>query len=133
MLGKDWQQRTANQRQIGQEVGIAGAGTIFPHQDVATPMIADFDSAPMAANQPQPLLGLILLGQQAGEVIAGFGGAGTGLLEGPLTAQDQQASGIGELELEGFDGKGMQLPGFDSPVAGLGLGKKGVSCNASKP
>jgi len=133
VLGEEVQQRTANERQISQKVGIARARSIFTHQDVTTPMIADFNPTPVSTNQSQPLLRSILFGRHAGEVISGFGGAGAGLFDGPLTAQHDQGSGKGELTLEGFDGKGVQLPGFDSPVTGLGLGKKGVSFNASNP
>ena len=87
----------------------------------------------MPADKSQPLRGQIMLRPRTGEIIAGFGGAGPGLLDGALAAQDDQGSGEGEVGGEGFDGKGMQLPAFDPPVAGLGLGKKGVSFKASNP
>lgn len=133
VLREEVQQRTANERQIRQKVGIARARTIFTHQDVATPMIADFNPTPVSTNQSQPLLRSILFGRYAGEVISGFGGTGAGLFDGPFAVQDDQGSGKGKLALEGFNSKGVQLPGFDSPMAGLGLGKKGVSFNASNP
>ena len=65
--------------------------------------------------------------------VARFGAAGAGLFDRPLAAHNDQRSGKGELGLEGLNGEGVQSPGFDAPVAGLGLGKKGVSFNASNP
>ena len=35
--------------------------------------------------------------------------------------------------MERFEVEGMELAGFDTPVAGLGVGKKGVLFNASNP
>ena len=130
---KDVEQCAANERQIGQEIGIAGTRLIFAHQHVAPPVIADFNPTPMPANQLQPLFGPILCGRCAREVITGFGRAEPVFFEGPFTAQDDQGSGKGEVALERFDGKGVPVPGFDAPMARLGLGKKGVSCKASKP
>src|SRR5580700_1239474 len=96
-------------------------------------MIADFDPAPVSPNQGQPLLGPMLLGRRAGQVIPRLGGGGSGFFDGPLAAQDDQGSGKGKVCPERFDVKGMQVADFDAPMPGLGLGKKGVSFKASMP
>ena len=62
-----------------------------------------------------------------------FRGSLAGLFDGAAIAQDNQASGKGEVGFQRFDGKGVQEPDFDPPVSGLGVGKKGVSLRASKP
>jgi len=51
MYRQDCQQSVAQQRQIGQEVGLAAAGTVLAHEGIAPPMVADFHSGPMSANQ----------------------------------------------------------------------------------
>ena len=62
----------------------------------------------------------------------GLGGGVAGLFDGARVAQDNQGSGEGEIGLQGFDGEGVQGAGFNASVSGLGVGKKGVSFNASK-
>ena len=62
-----------------------------------------------------------------------FGGSLAGLFDGAAIAQDNQASAKREVGFQRFDGEGVQEPGFDSSVSGLGVGKKGVSLRASKP
>ena len=133
LIGQGVEQRVAKEGQIGQQVGVAGARAIFPHPDVPAPMIADFDAAPVATDQGQPLLGFILLGQSAGQVITGLGGGRAGFFDGALAAQDQQGSGERKVRRQRFDGKGVQVADFDAPVPGLGLGKKRVSFKASIP
>ena len=133
VLGQQGQQGTAQEGQVGQKVGVSAAGAVLTHEGIAPPVIADFDSAPVSANEPQPLGRAVLVGQGAGEVVMGFGGGLAGLFDSAAVAQDDQASGKGEVGLQGFDGKGMQVSGFDAAVAGLGVGKKGVSLSASRP
>ena len=57
LIGKQGQQSTANDRQIGEQMGVAGARTVFAHQAISSPVITDFDPAPMSPDQMQPLLG----------------------------------------------------------------------------
>jgi len=47
---QEGEQGAAQQRQIGEGVGVAGAGAIFALEDIALPRIADFDPGPMAAD-----------------------------------------------------------------------------------
>jgi hypothetical protein len=70
VVGEQMEQRVANEGQIGEQLGMAGSGTIFSHQGIASPVVADFDSAPVSANQSEPLLGLIVLWQRAGKLVA---------------------------------------------------------------
>jgi hypothetical protein len=61
-----------------------------------------------------------------------FGSGVVGLFDGARVAQGNQGSGEGEIGFQGFDGEGVQGAGFNASVSGLGVGKKGVSFNASK-
>jgi len=133
LIGEEEQQCTANEGQIGEQIGVAGARAIFAHQDIPSPVIADFDPAPVSPDQVQPLLGRKLRWWNAGQIITGLGRGGAGLFDGALTAHHDQSSGKGEACGERFDVKGMELPGFDPPVTGVVMGKKGVSLRASKP
>ncbi len=67
-FGEEREEGVTDERQVGQQVGLARAGTVFAHQDIASPMIADFGSAPMSSDQVQPFLGRILIRWRAGEV-----------------------------------------------------------------
>lgn len=69
MLGEQVKQHIANERYIGQQMGVAGARTILAHQSIAAPVIADFNPTPVTSDQDQPLLGLILFGRQTREII----------------------------------------------------------------
>ena len=70
VLGEHGQQCIANESDVGQQGGISGAGTILAHQSITAPVIAVFDPTPVASDQSQPLLGAIVFGGKAGEVIA---------------------------------------------------------------
>lgn len=133
VFGKQVKQGTANESQVGQQRGVTGAGAIFTHQDIASPVIADFHPAPVSSDQGQPLLGLIMLGGHTGEVVTGLGGRGPGFLDRALAAQDDQSSGKGEVGGGGLEREGMEMAHFDASPARLGVGKKGVSFRASNP
>jgi hypothetical protein len=132
-FGKDRQQGASNERHISQQVGLAGTRTVFAHEHVASPVIADFDPAPMSPDQIQPLVGCVLPRWRTGEVVTGLDGGNPGPFLGAVAADHDQGAGKGEVGGEGLDGKGMELPGFDPAVTGLAVGKKGVSGKASKP
>jgi hypothetical protein len=53
----------AQESEIGECVGIAGAGAVFPPDGVTPPVIADFHSAPMAANEVVPFFGRVIVGR----------------------------------------------------------------------
>lgn len=131
MLGQDREQRIADEGHVGQEVWITTARLVFAEDDVASPMVADFHSGPVPTNQSQPLLGSVLLRRCAGEVVMRFGGTLAGFFNVSGVAQHDQASGETEVCLQGLDGEGVEVAGFDSTVASLGLFKKGVSWRAS--
>ncbi len=50
-FGEEPEEGVTDERQVGQQVGLTGTGTVFAHQDIASPMIADFDPAPMFSDQ----------------------------------------------------------------------------------
>ena len=108
-------------------------GLVFAHQRIAPPVVADFGAAPVAANELKPLHGLVLVGRGAGQVVVRFAGGEPSLFDSAFIAQNDQGAGKGEIGRAGFDGEGMEAAGFNAPMAGLGMGKKGVACSASKP
>lgn len=132
LLSQEGEQGVSNESQVGQQVGIARAGTVLPHQGVAPPMIADFHTAPMSPDQSQPLALGILLWRSAGEIVARFDGGQVGALLSALAPHHDQAAGKGKVGSERFDGKGMDLPEFDTSMADLAVGKKGVLGVASR-
>lgn len=95
-------------------------------------MIADFNPAPMASYQPQPLLWRLLLGRGTGEIVTGLAGVYAGPFMDAVAAHHDQGAGKGEVGGQRLDGEGVELPGLDPSVAGLAVGKKGVSDKASK-
>jgi len=132
VVGQEMQQRAAQECQVGQQVGLAGAGAVLAHGGVPPPVVANFDPAPVAADQGQPLLGAVLAGRGARQIVARFHRGDAGLFDGALAAQDDQGAGEGEVGAERFEGEGVEVADFDAAVAGLGVGKKGVSCRASR-
>ena len=133
VIGQECQQRIADERQIGQKLWVATARAVFSHKGVTPPVVADFGATPVSADEPEPLGWPVFIGQGAGKIVAGFGGAQTGLFNGALAAQNDQASCKREVSPQRFDGEGVQAAHFDSTVTGLGVGKKGVRCRASQP
>jgi hypothetical protein len=71
-------------------------------------VIADFNSAPVSADEAEPLQGAVMSRGSTGEVIMWFGGAATGLFDGARVTQNNQGSGEGEIGFQGFDGEGVQ-------------------------
>lgn len=133
VLREEGQQGAAKQCEVGQEVGLAAAGAVFAQEDVPSPVVADFHAAPVAANEGEPLLRLILFRVGAGKVIVRLGGSQAGLFDGALVAQDDHGVGSGEVRRQRFDGEGMDLAGFDAAMGGVGPGKKGGFWSASRP
>ena len=48
---EDGQQDVSDQGQIRQQVRVAGTRAVFAHQGITPPVVAVFDSGPVAANQ----------------------------------------------------------------------------------
>ena len=94
-------------------------------------MVADLHAGPVSADEGVPLGRRAFAGPQAGEVEALLGGLASGPDGYALAADDDQAAGEGEVEGLGLDGEGVEAAVFESAVAFGGLGKKGVSGNAS--
>ncbi len=72
-FGEEREEGVADERQVGRQVGLAGAGTVFAHLGIASPMVADFGSAPMSSDPVQPFLERIPIRWRAGEVATGLG------------------------------------------------------------
>ena len=132
VIGEQGEEGVAQQREIGEGVWVASARAVFPHEGVSPPVVADFNSAPVPADEFEPLGGSVLVGAGAGEVVATFGGGEPGFFDRPFAAQDDQGSGKGEVGFHRFDGEGEEAPEFNAPSSGLGVGKKGVFSKESK-
>lgn len=124
------EQGVAQERKIGEGVGVAGPGTIFAPEGVALPVIADFNAGPMAADELLPLGGSALVGFGAGEIKAGFAGGFPGGFDGALAAHDDQTADEGEVGLKRVAGKGMDAARFDAAVPAARFEKKGVPGSA---
>ena len=131
MPGEAGEQGAAQQSEVGEGVGVAGAGAVLAPDGVAAPVVADFHTGPVAADEGVPSGGGALAGPLAGEVEALLGGLPAGLCRNGLATNDDQAAGEGEVEGLGLDGEGVEAAVFEAAVAFGGLGKKGVSGNAS--
>ena len=121
----DGEQGAAKQSEIGQGVGLTSARAVFTPQRVSAPVVAVFDASPMAADQVLPMRRSIVGGRNAGEIEARFCACLTIAFHHARAAHDDQRARKGEIDLERFDWEGVDLPGFDSTVAGVGLRKKG--------
>jgi hypothetical protein len=132
VIGQQNQQGIANEGEVGEEMGVAAAGAVLAHEGVAAPVIADFDAAPVAANEAEPLFRGVLTGWLAGKIVVGFGGGEPGFFNGALVAQNDQGPGEREVGGEGFDGEGVEAAGFDASATRLGVDKKGVSLRRSR-
>src|ERR1700676_4879208 len=131
MLGQKRQEGAADKCEVGQEVWLATAGAVFSEDDVTPPMVSNFHTSPVPANQSEPLRRAVLLGQCAGQVVVRLSGALVGFFDAPGIAQHNQTSSKGEIGLHGLDGEGVQATGFDSSVSGFAGDKKGVCWSAS--
>ena len=125
MIREDREQGVADEGKVAQGVGLAGARAVFTPKGVATPVVADFDAAPVTADQILPLGRGTVGGFGAGEVEAVFDGGLAAAFDGAFAADDDQ--GANEREIDGvrFAGEGVELARDDPPVARVGLGKKG--------
>lgn len=124
------EQGVAQQREISEGVGVAGAGAIFAAEGVALPVIADFHAGPVAPDELLPLGGRALVGLSAGEIKPGFGGGFRGGFDGALAAHNDQAADEGKVGLERIAGEGMDAAGFDAAVPAARFEKKGGSGRA---
>ena len=125
-FGQGTKHRAADQRQVGQQIRVAGAGAILTHDGVSTPMVADFHSGPMSADELEPLSRAVMVWPKAGQVVAGFIAADAGLFDRAPATHDNQPSGMGEIGFERFDGEGMHGAFFNASVANSVFFKKGV-------
>lgn len=111
---------------------MAGTGPVLPHQRVPTPVVTNFHSRPVPADELDPLGWRVLFGFGAREIVARLGTHGSGLLDRALAAHHDQRSGVRELGVERLDGKGVEGSGFYAAVPGSDFGKKGVFLSPSR-
>jgi hypothetical protein len=75
----------------------------------------------------------VLVRRSAGKIVSRFSGGRACFFDRSLAAQDDQGAREGKVGRHLLDGEGMEPTGFDPSVAGLGVGKKGVSLRESIP
>ena len=131
VLREQGEQGAAQEREIGQGVGLTRPGAIFAPKDIALPMVADFHPGPVAADQRVPLRRTALGWLGTRQIEPAFVGGPAGGFDGALAAHDDQAAGEGEVGRERFEGEGVQAAVFDPAVAAGALEKKGVAGKAS--
>jgi len=125
----DHEQGVADQRQVADEVGVAAAGAVFAPDGVFPPMIAVFNPAPVAADEPVPSGIAAAFGRLAADVVAYvFVGLSVAVA---FAVDGDDAARVRECGLQGtggFDEYGTPfnatVPLFGWPVGGR-LGGKG--------
>ncbi len=123
-------QAGSEDRQVGIEVPVVGAGFILTPEGIADPMVADFGALPMAPDVLSK--GLRRSGQAAaqmvgsGRVVRLAGGASS-------FADDDQAADKGQVDFQGVEGEDLDASVFEASMASLaGLGgKRGVAAAAT--
>ena len=126
VIGEEREERTAQQGEIGEGVGVASAGAAFAADRVAAPVVADLDAGPVALDEREPLGRGVRGGFGAGEVVTDFVGGDGGAFHRAGAAHRDHGAGVGEVSGEGFDREGVDASGDDAAVAGIGEEKKGV-------
>ena len=119
MIGQRGQEGVADEREVGQQVGIATAGAVLSHDCVTSPVVAILHAAPVAADQFQPLRRAWIARRDARKMIARLLGGAARFLVRPLAADHHQAPCMGEAGLHGLDGEGMEFSDLDPPVPAL--------------
>jgi hypothetical protein len=132
VLWEKCEQGVAQQSEISEGGGFAGPGGVFTPDGVATPVVADLDSAPVATDEFLPLRRGAVGWFLAGEVVAGFSGSLAGLFDGDLTAYDDDTACEREVGGGGVEGEGGESADLYPPVPGGGVDKKGVPDRALK-
>lgn len=126
------EQGVAQEGEIGERAWVAGAGAVLAPEAVAAPVVADFHSGPMPADECLPLLRSAFGRLQGREIEPGLVGARTGLLGIDLTAHNDEAASTGKAGGIRFDGEDVEAALFNAAMPGAVLDKKGVSCRASQ-
>lgn len=126
VIREEHEEGAAQEGEIGEGVGVAGAGTVLAPDSVAAPVVADFDAGPVALDEREPLGRGVRGGFGAGQVVADFVGGDGGALHRAGAAHDDQGARIGEVGGERFEREGVDATGDDAAVAGLGEEKKGA-------
>ena len=130
--GEEGEQGAAQEGEVGEGTGVAGARAVFAPEVVAAPVVADLDAGPVSADQVMPLLRCAFVGLLAGEVETAFGGGLVGFAGKNLTAHHHDAAGAGKADGVWFYGKDVQTALLGAAMAFGLLDKKRVSLSASK-
>lgn len=125
VIREEDEEGVAQQREIGEGVGVARAGAVFAPDGVAAPVVADLDPGPVALDEGQPLRRGVRGGLGAGQVGADFVGGDGGALYRAGAAHHNQGARIRKVGGERFNREGVDAAGDDAAVAGIGEEKKG--------
>ena len=126
--GVDCQEGRAQHSQRADKDGIATAGMVLAQDGIPSPMVADFDAAPMSADGLDPLVRGQILGAMTGDEVATEGREGfPGAFVDAAAGDAHERAGAGEVALQGVCGVDGDLIGDEMSVFGLcAQGKKGV-------
>lgn len=109
----------AEDGEVGVEVDVLGAGSVFLEEGVANPVVADFAAAPVAADQAGEEGGLA--GMVAAEVEAtGNGGRIAGTFPRADLLDDDQGADLREPQIERLSREDLYVTLVDASVPGVG-------------
>ena len=131
VIGKKREEGTAQEGEIGEGVGVAGA--VLAPEGVAAPVVADLDARPVALDEREPLGWGVRVGLGAGQVVTDFFGGDGGAFDRAGAAHDDQGACVREVGGERFDREGVDPAGDEPAMAGIVAKKKGVSGRALYP
>ena len=120
----DGEEGISQQRQRADQIGIAATRSILAQAGILAPVQAVFHARPMITDILNPLCGRLAGCGTVADVVAGF--IKRLALACSKVPDGQRATGVGEIDLQGFDGHDLDAPGFLPPMTFLVYVKKGV-------
>ena len=128
VLVEEKQYAVSQHSECGDGVGVAGL--IFTKAGVFSPVVADFDPAPVAADVLEPLLRAVAVDRRRTDIVPRE--AVLGLFEcGRFAPDADHRLDMGEVDIEGIDRTQGDVVVVDSAVGFLFAGKKGGSSAVS--
>ena len=104
MVGYESQESIAEQAESSDDIWISASGAVFTPTGILTPVVSDFHSSPMGADQARPSLRAAFLGFQTAEIVAALRAAWS-CFGTPHGFNAKQRSGIRPVDGHGLDGR----------------------------
>ena len=123
---EDPQEPVADQGQVGQERSVSAPGAVLSHQCIPPPVVAVFNTGPVASDQLEPLFWRQILRFEAADVVTYLLSGRAGELLGPPTSDDHQTTCVRKIHRHAIGGEGVDGAAVDTAVAYLAFFKKGV-------